>query len=107
MPVMSAVRFMRLLWRGRTEPVAVHAGVVVAVGAALDGLPPVLVLAIPGDRRREPVVERPPRRPARPAQLRRVERVAPVVARTVRPVANQVLPTAGRTQDRRAHVAVR
>src|SRR6185369_7784094 len=100
MPVMSAVRVMQLLWRARTEPVAVHAGVVVAVGAALDGLPPVLVCAIPGDGRGETVLERPARRPARRAQLRRVERIAAVVARPVGHVPDELLAAAGRAQDR-------
>ena len=52
----------------RPQAVAVHALVVVAVGAALDRLPPGAVLAVPRDRRREPLVERPPRAPAGRAQ---------------------------------------
>src|SRR5436190_24166994 len=65
------------------EPCGVLAGVVLAVLAGLDLLPPVPVVAIPGDRRGEAIGERRLRTPAEPAQLPGVERVAAIVAGAV------------------------
>ena len=68
----------------RAQPSRVLALVVLPVLAGLDRLPPVAVLAVPGDRLRQPgLAERVRRRPAERAQLGVVERVAAVVAGAV------------------------
>src|SRR5207245_7539520 len=51
--------------------------------AGLEWPPPRLVLAVPGDGRRERVAEAVARRPAELVDLLRVDRVAPVVARPI------------------------
>src|SRR5207247_1727739 len=79
--------------------VAVLLFVIRAELAGLERAPPRLVLAIPGDGRRERVGEPMARRPAELADLLRVERIAPVVAGPILHGLDQALGLAGELED--------
>src|SRR5262249_54609891 len=79
---------------GRRELLSETRGVLPLVelaepGGALDGLPPLAVVAVPVDRRPDPVLPAASRRPAERTELRGVQRVAAVVARTVLDVTDE------------------
>src|SRR5687767_12338860 len=83
-----------------TECLAVVPLVVLAVLAGADRRPPVLVVAVPVHRARQPVLEADLGLPAElVAELRRAERVALVVAGAVGHVLDQRLVTAGQIED--------
>src|SRR5204863_1251095 len=86
--------------RLRAEAGGVLLLVVRAVVAGLDRLPPVPLLAVPLDRGAKAArVERVPRRPPERAELRRVDRVAPVVARAIGHVPDEVRRRGGEVED--------
>src|SRR5262245_54777665 len=84
---------------GCRQTVFVHGAIVLAVGAALDRLPPRSMRAIPGDRVGDTLLERPARRPAGGSQPAGIERVATVVAGPVGHVPHQVARPPGEVED--------
>ena len=88
------------------EPLGVLLLVVRAVVAGLDRLPPVAVVAVPGDRLGQAVRERARRRPAERPELRGVQRVAAIVPGAVLDVTDERLVGAGQLEDRPRQVAV-